>query len=83
MKLSKPQLNALALLVMAGKHGSSAYSLGVSLTTLNALIKRGLTEYQHRSLADAPSRMFFPQKRIHTITELGYKTHKEKMEGKP
>jgi len=72
VKLSRVQLNTLTLLVLAGKGGSSPYSLGASLGTLNALVRRGLAEYRPK-LGD----MFWPRGRRFVVTDRGYVVHRE------
>ena len=67
MNLSRRQLDALTLLVLAGKRGETAYGLETGLNTLRALVKRGLAEYRP-TLGDG----FFPRQCRFTITENGY-----------
>jgi DNA-binding PadR family transcriptional regulator len=75
MRLTRPQLNALTMLVMAGARGATAYKLGVGRATLRALAKRGLAEYRPR-LGDG----FSPRMIRYAVTDKGYEVHREEMD---
>lgn len=70
MSLSKAQLNALTMLALAGKSGSTAYDLGVRISTLEVLRRRGLVVCEFRVGE-------WVRLRKYIITELGYKAHRD------
>lgn len=66
-KLTKPQLDALTLLSLAGKRGATPYGMGQGNNTLQALVRRGLAQ-----LKPALGDDFFPRLRKFAITDDGH-----------